>query len=212
MTRVIERNNYRQQLIEYARDRRGLVRFEDSLAASLRSQLRQMDQLYENLEIQRQAVVIAIRRVEFTQSQLSAPLPVPVPGAPPPAFGPTAVQNLLQALADLSAAQNNFMSVWLRYYANRIQLTRDLGLMELDEQGRWTDRPLDDILADIRTQGSCEPTELPPSIPSDYWQLAEPLPEPDGSEPIPPGQGTVDPPLQATPEEDQLERLPQPAN
>lgn len=208
LTRVIERNNYRQQLIQYARDRRGLVRFEDGLAASLRSQLRQMDQLYENLEIQRQAVVIAIRRVEFTQSQLSAPLPVPVPGAPPPAFGPTAVQNLLQALADLSAAQNNFMSVWLRYYAYRMQLMRDLGVMELDEQGRWIDRPLDEILADIRSQGRCRPTELPPSIPTEYWQLTEPLPDPNNPEQLPPGQASVDQPPQAAPPEDQLERLP----
>ena len=105
LTRVIERNNYRQQFIEYARDRRRLVQFDDGLIGSMRSQLRQLDQLYDNLEIQRQAVVIAIRRVEFTQAQLSAPLPVPAPGAPPPTFGPTAVQNLLTALSDLSAAQ-----------------------------------------------------------------------------------------------------------
>ena len=174
LTRVLERNNYRQQLIQYARDRRGVVQFDDGLVASMRSQLRQMDQLYENLEIQRQAVVIAIRRVEFTQSQLSAPLPVPVPGAPPPSFGPTAVQNLLQALADLSAAQNNFMSVWLQYYSNRMQLTRALGVMELDEQGRWTDRPLEEILADCQAQGGGSCIELPPQIPADYWQLTDP--------------------------------------
>lgn len=176
LTRVIERNNYRQQLIQYARDRRRFVRTDDGLVASLRSRLRWMDQLYDNLEIQRQAVVIAIRRVEFTQSQLSAPLPVPVPGAPPPSFGPTAVQNLLQALADLSNAQNNFMSVWLQYYSNRMQLMQSLGLMELDENGRWIDRPLDEVLVEI-DQGmhdGCEPWLMPPAIPRQYWHLSDP--------------------------------------
>ncbi len=193
LTRILERNNYRQQLIQYAQDRRGLVRFDDGLVASMRSQLRQMDQLYENLEIQRQAVVIAIRRVEFTQSQLSAPLPVPVPGAPPPSFGPTAVQNLLQALADLSAAQNNFMSVWLQYYSSRLQLTRSLGIMELDEEGRWIDRPIHEILAELQAQGVCEPLELPPPVSGEYWQLTEPLPAPNG-EPLPAPSGAVLPP------------------
>ena len=174
LTRVQERNNYRQQLIEYARDRRGLVQYDDGLIASMRSQLRRLDQLYENLEIQRQAVVIAIRRVEFTQSQLSAPLPVPVPGAPPPSFGPTAVQNLLQALADLSAAQNNFMSVWLQFYSSRMQLMRSLGVMELDEQGRWIDLSMDEVLLGLHAEGAAEPVELPPPIPGEFWELVEP--------------------------------------
>ncbi len=215
LTRVRERNNYRQQLIEYARDRRGLVRFDDGLVASMRSQLRQMDQLYENLEIQRQAVVIAIRRVEFTQSQLSAPLPVPVPGAPPPSFGPTAVQNLLQALADLSAAQNNFMSVWLQYYSNRMQLIRALGIMELDEQGRWVDRPLDEILANLQAEesdGDAEPIELPPAIPGEYWQLVEPIADPNRPMEPPPGGGPFDQQILPAPGQGQLQRLPPTGN
>jgi hypothetical protein len=206
LTRVIERNNYRQQLIQYARDRRGIVSFDDGLVGSLRSQLRELDQLYENLEIQRQAVVIAIRRVEFTQAQLSAPFSVPVPGAPPPSFGPTAVQNLLTALSDLSGAQNNFMSVWLRYYSNRIQLVRTLGIMELDEQGRWIDRPIDEMLADLGARGYCGPIELPPAIPNEYWQLTDPTIEQDGQMQPPSGQEPDD--IPSVPGEDRIEYLP----
>ena len=175
LTRVQERNNYRQQLIQYARDRRGLVEFDDNQVAVLRSQLRWLAQLHSNLEIQRGAVVIAIRRVEYTQSRLSAPLPVPRPGAPPPVFGPTAVQNLLQALADLSGAQNNFMSVWLRFYSTRMQLMRTLGVMELDENGAWVDRPVHDVLSELRSASCLDAEDLPPDIPHDYWHLAEPL-------------------------------------
>jgi hypothetical protein len=167
-----------------------------------------LDQLYSNLEIQRQAVVIAIRRVEFTQAQLSAPLPVPVPGAPPPSFGPTAVQNLLTALSDLSGAQNNFMSVWLRYYSNRIQLVRTLGIMELDEQGRWIDRPLDEVLAGLLADGYCAPIELPPPITSEYWQLTEPIPARNVQMQPAPGHEPVEQPIRPAPEQGQFEHLP----
>ena len=167
LTRLLERNNYRQQLIDYQRARRGLIAFDDGLSQTLRQRLRDLAQLRANLEIQRRAVVIAIRRVDFTRSELNKPLPPPVPGEPPPTFGPTAVQNLLSALSDLGDVQNNFMSVWLNYYSERMQLMRDLGLMELDECGRWVDNPLPEV-------ESCELEDLEtiPSIPQEWFDQA----------------------------------------
>ena len=40
-------------------------------------------------------------------------------------FGVTGF-NLLTALSDLRSAQDNFMSVWLNYYASRMALVRDI--------------------------------------------------------------------------------------
>lgn len=100
------------------------------------------------------------------------------------------------------------MSVWLRYYANRMQLVRSLGLMELDERGRWIDRPLDEILASLLTQGDCEPSGLPPSIPREYWQLTEPSPEPGRPRRSPSDRGPVDLPIRSVPGQDDLELLP----
>jgi len=141
-TRLLERNSYRESLVNYQRSRRGLIRSRDSLHLGLRELLRQIKQLRTSLEIQRRAVAIAIRRVDLTRSALYAPVPPPQPGQGAAQFGPTAAQNLLAALSSLRNTQNNFMGVWLNYYAARMRLSRELGIMSLDQQGRWIESPL----------------------------------------------------------------------
>ncbi|MBN1852214.1 MAG: hypothetical protein JW829_05790 [Pirellulales bacterium] len=194
-TRLLERNNYRQSLIDYEQSRRQFIQYDDSINQTLRSRLRNLEQLRNNLEIQRRAVIISIRRVDFSRAELDRPLPAPVPGEASNTFGPTAVQNLLSALSDLSNAQNNFMSVWLNYYSERMQLMRDLGVMELDAEGRWIDRPLDVLLPYVNQT----PEAMPPSIPPQWWKMTEPVgtPQPDNrTEPaIPPDEKTQDTPI-----------------
>jgi len=165
LTRLIERNNFRQQLIEYQRDRRQLIQFEDGVNRTLRQTLRQLRQLEVNLEIQRRAVAIAIRRVDQTREVLNKPVPPSVPGQPPAQFGPTAALNLLTALSDLRNTQNNFMSVWLNYYAARMVLMRELGVMRLDDDGLWIDEPLDEAL-----RAAADEYALPPEVPSEWMQ------------------------------------------
>ena len=168
LTRLIERNNFRQQLINYQQARRQLIQFEDGVYRSLRATLRNLDQLRTNLEIQRRAVTIAIRRVDLTREELNRPVPPAEPGAPPTQFGPTAAQDLLSALAALRSAQDNFMSVWLNYHAGRMSLYRDLGIMRLDERGVWIDEPIEDAI-----RAAAEDCPLPPELPEGYWQLDE---------------------------------------
>lgn len=185
-TRLTERNNFRQQLIEYQQSRRQLIQYEDGVYLTLRSTLRNLGQLRQNLEIQRLAVKIAIDRVEQTRLTLIKPVPPPLPGAPPGqgGFGPTAALNLLTALSDLRNTQNNFLSVWLNYYAGRIVLMRELGLMRIDENGMWIDEPLDLALASV-LELECEP--LPPDVPGDWlapdafpWMPDESMPQESG--------------------------------
>lgn len=166
LTRLVERNSFRQQLIEYQQDRRDLIQFEDSVAADLRASLRTLEQLRLNLEIQRRAVVIAIRRVDQTREALSAPVAPAEPGQPQLSLGPTAAQNLLFALSDLRNTQNNLMSVWLNYEANRMRLYRQLGIMQIDRDGLWVDSPLD--LRPPETKA--EEVELPPAVPAEWFQ------------------------------------------
>ncbi len=171
-TRLVERNNYCSALISYQQSRRQLIQYQDGVYQLLRRQIRQLDQLGQNLEIQRRAVVIAVRRVDQTREVLNAP-PEPVqPGQPAAQLGPTAAQNLLTALSDLRNSQNNFMSVWLNYYATRLTLMRDLGVMEIDENGLYVDKPLDSAVA-------LEPSEcpLPPSVPAQWLDAAGVKPE-----------------------------------
>jgi hypothetical protein len=166
-TRLLERNNYRQSLIDYQRDRRQFIQFLDGVYRSLRSRLRRLEELRVNLEIQRRAVAIAIRRVDVTQEELNRPVPPAEPGQPAAQFGPTAALNLLTALSDLRNAQNNFMSVWLNYYATRMQLMRDLGIMQLDGEGRWIDIPLP-----AADSSQLEEVELPPAVPHKWLEEA----------------------------------------
>lgn len=187
-TRLLERNNYRQALIDYQRSRRQYIQYVDTINSTVRSTLRQLEQLRLNLEIQRRAVVIAIRRVDGTQQELEEPLPVPVPGEPSPQVGATTAQNLLSALEDLRNTQNNFMSVWLNYYATRMALMRDLGIMQLDENGVWIDEPInfDDYV------GVPADWEMPPCIPQEWIEEAFPEGAPEELEILPPQNGQFD--------------------
>ena len=168
-TRLLERNNYRQVLIDYQRDRRQLIQYEDSVNLALRRNLRLLEELQQNLEIQRRAVVIAVRRVDQTRETLNKPPEMVEPGKTAAQLGPTAAQNLLTALSDLRNSQNNFMSVWLNYYARRMVLMRDLGVMKLDENGRWIDEPLEEALGNTETE---EALPLPPAVPIEWLQEA----------------------------------------
>ena len=164
-TRLLERNNYRQSIIDYERDRREFIQYLDGVHRSLRTLLRDLEQLRVNLEIQRRAVAISIRRVDLTQEDLNKPSAPAAPGQQATQLGPTAALNLLTALSDLRNTQDNFMSVWLNYYAARMRLMRDLGIMTLDEQGRWVDIP---IPADGE---NAEDTSMPPEVPVEWFDL-----------------------------------------
>lgn len=178
-TRLIERNNYRSALIEYQRDRRTYIQYEDGVNQSLRQTLRTLKQLEENLEIQRNAVAIAARRVEQTLLVIAKPPEATVAGAPAQGLGPTAAFDLLTALNDLQGSQNNFMSVWLNHYAQRMLLVRELGLMQLDDENLWIDRPLEELLANAEM---CPPDDLPPDVPQLWFDALDKLPPPSGEE------------------------------
>ena len=187
-TRLLERNNYRRSLIDYQRSRRGFIQSCDSLHLGLRELIRQIEQHRTNLEIQRRAVAIAIRRVDMTRAGLYEPVPPPQPGQRPIPFGPTAARDLRDGLSELRNTQNNFMGVWLNYHATRMRLARELGIMELDSDGRWMDYPLPDSSRDDSPNGDGsareEPPLPPPTIPIEWIELARFLSrEPDAAPP-----------------------------
>ncbi|MEX2113070.1 MAG: hypothetical protein WD845_07780 [Pirellulales bacterium] len=167
-TRRLERNNYRSVLIQYQIERRQLYQYQDGVNFGLRSLLRVLNQLEVNLEIQRRAMVIAIRRVDKTREDLNEPPPPTLPGQPVQLLGPTVAQNLIFALNDLLASQNVFMSVILNHYENRLLLYRELGIMELDDCGIWIDKPIDE--SDWLTEDQCP---VPPAVPQAWLDDAD---------------------------------------
>jgi hypothetical protein len=73
----------------------------------------------------------------------------------------------MDALSDLRNTQNNLMSVWLNHYAYRMVLMRELGVMQLDDQGRWIDVPI--------SESEFEPLEElspPPAVPREWLDQA----------------------------------------
>ncbi|MHC4204256.1 MAG: TolC family protein [Planctomycetota bacterium] len=181
-TRLLERNNYRQSLIDYQQSRRNFIRSHDSLHLGLRGLLRQIELLRMDLEIQRRAVTIAIRRVDMTRAAFYAPVRPPQPGQRPAQFGPTAATNLLTALAALRNTQNNFMGVWLNYYAARMRLERELGTMKLGEDGDWIDHLVSN--SSLANASDSNTSSLPPALPGEWIELADRLQqEPDAPAP-----------------------------
>ena len=140
------------------------MEFEDQLHQTLRALVRQLKLLEANLEIQRRSVIIAVRRVDQTRESLNEP---PGPAAAgqtvQTGLGETAALRVLQSLADLRSTQDNFMSVWLAYYATRMTILREMGILELDNCGRWIDVPFDKA-----RWLQCEIPPLPPNIPLEW--------------------------------------------
>ena len=133
ITRVQERNNYRQILIQFQQARRGFYQFEDGVWASLRSALRDIRQSQLSFEIQRFAVQNAalqisvnddIRQINETLGQVS---------------GPTAARDAVQGLQDFLNTQSQLIGIFSTFEARRRVLDRDLGTMQIDNEGLWID-------------------------------------------------------------------------
>lgn len=133
ITRLQERNNYRQVLIEYQRAKRSYYQYEDAVWASMRSTLRTVRQNQLSFEIQRFAVQNAglqisvnedIRQINETLGQVS---------------GPTAARDAVQGLQAFLGTQSQLIGIYVNYEAIRRSLDLDLGTMEVDAEGLWID-------------------------------------------------------------------------
>lgn len=182
LTRLQERNSWRQAILQYQQQRRRQIRFEDQVKLNLRQLLRQLELDRLNLETQRRAVIIAVRRVDETRLTLGQPAPPPPApaadgtGAAQPAtdrLGPTTIINYVTATDALRNSQDALTSVWLRYYQTRAVLARELGVMELADDGLWIDKPL--CRADDATG---EDLELPPPVPQEWLDHLEEVKSP----------------------------------
>jgi hypothetical protein len=135
LTRLAERNIYRQSLIEFQQARRNYYAFVDRVYQGLRDTLRTIDLNEINFELRRAAVQVAISQVDLARLRLGRP---PQPGETSELSNTTA-RDLVQALSDLLNVQNDFLSVWVNYEVQRMSLDLDLGTMRLDEHGMWID-------------------------------------------------------------------------
>lgn len=133
LTRLSERNSYRQALIEYQQARRAYALFEDQVARGLRGSLRTILTNQVNFELQRLAVLEAARQIDRNED---IRIDQELTGA---STGVTAARDSVSALNDLLDAQNNFTSIYVNYEALRRSLDLDLGTIQLDSEGIWID-------------------------------------------------------------------------
>ncbi|MEY4565303.1 MAG: hypothetical protein RLY14_273 [Planctomycetota bacterium] len=133
ITRLQERNRYRQALIEYQQAKRSYYQFEDNIWTLMRAILRTIRANQVNFELQRYSVRIAAQQIVLNEDirQINEALSQ--------ASGPTAARDTVSALQDLLNAQNTFLGVWVNYEVLRRTLDQELGTMQLDSEGLWVD-------------------------------------------------------------------------
>ncbi|MFM8283832.1 MAG: TolC family protein, partial [Planctomycetaceae bacterium] len=201
-TRLTERNNFRQAILDYQQVRRQQIQYEDRIKLAIRQALRQLDLDKQNLETQRRAVIIAIRRVDQTRLNLAQPAPPPpMPGpdgTSPPIdptagqLGPTATLNLIFAFNDLRSSQDALTSIWINYYATRASLAQQLGVMQLTDDGLWIESSLDCV-----ERAADDEMPLPPPVPQEWLDHLEevkaPPPRPAAADGKNPAPGNADP-------------------
>lgn len=133
LTRLQERNTFRQAQIEFNQARRDYYLFVDQVAAQLRDELRTLRLNQENFELRRQALRVAReqillnREIQTIQQQNAL------------SSGPTTARDAVSALSDLLRAQNDFLAVYVNYEVVRRSLDFDLGTMMLRPDGVWID-------------------------------------------------------------------------
>lgn len=133
LTRLDERNRYRESLIQYQRARRDYYAFEDQISRGLRDSIRTIGLNRRNFELRREAVRVADLQIELNEARRRIR---ELSNAP---SGETAARDAVSALSALLTAQNDFLSVWVTYEVLRRTLDFDLGTIQLDEDGMWID-------------------------------------------------------------------------
>ncbi len=166
LTRLAERNTYRQSLIEFQQAKRSYYQFRDGVQRDLRTTLRQMKLDDLNLELRRAAVHVAITQVDLARLRLSEPARPVQASAPGQAtqpggqsqFGDSVARDLVNALIDLLNVQNDFLSVWVDHEVQTLSLDYLLGTMVLDGRGVRIphDQPLKTFLTIAPGESVCE--------------------------------------------------------
>ena len=126
LDRVQQRNSYAEALVTYQRARRDYMEFEDDVKTAIRSSWRQLEVSEQRLEIDRQQIRQAALQYDNSAQEASR-------------GGQTNALNLLQSLGSLLDAQNSLINDWIQYELNRLNIYRDMGIMEIDPNGVWND-------------------------------------------------------------------------
>lgn len=134
ITRLRERNIYRQSLLEYQNALRQYYKYEDGQFLAMKRALRDIMLQKINFEATRKQLQVSLRNVLFQKTQIQQP-----PGQAGNTLSPETASRLINSLSGLQGTQDGLLGVWVGYELNRGQLDFLLGTMSLDEEGAWID-------------------------------------------------------------------------
>ncbi|WP_237226541.1 TolC family protein [Rubinisphaera sp. JC750] len=154
LDQVAERNAYRAAQIAYQRARRDYMELEDQVKLDVRTEWRNLQILEQNLETARQALRINVIQYDQAVEESNDPTKTNQGGV--------SGRNLVDALNDILDSQNALVSIWSDYERSRLNIYRDMGIMEIDPQGVWVDPFYQEMY-----RQDAPPTPVPAPIPSE---------------------------------------------
>lgn len=170
LDQILERNAYRETLIAYQRARREYMQLEDEIKLAVRTEWRQLTVLKQNFETARQNLRFAAIQLDLAVEESTVTSQGGAGGRSE--GGRNTGLNLLNALNSILGAQNDLINLWVQYEQNRINIFRDMDIMEIDERGLWRD-PIYQSLA--------SPADLPPALSEPANDNLQPLLDASGS-------------------------------
>ncbi len=149
LDQVQVRNAYRQSIVNFQQARRAYMLLEDQVKYDIRTSWRQLKTNAQNFETSRKALRQAAIQLDINVANNMNPKQQVAGEAGTTNLGNTGL-SLIQALGALLGAQNNLIQYWAFYERNRINIYRDMDIMEVDERGLW----VDPLYQDLDHQGS----------------------------------------------------------
>jgi hypothetical protein len=122
-SRVSERNEYREALINLEQAIREYENDEDNIELDMRSALRDLRAKADQYRIQQMALVLAKRQLDTQEMLLS--------------IGQGETRLLLVAQGAITRAQNTVMSAIVNHAVAKLGFYRDVGILQVKPDGMW---------------------------------------------------------------------------
>ena len=112
-------------MLDYEGALRDAEEVTDTIKQQVRGRLRDLLLARETVSIQAQAVATARRRVESTDLFLQA--------------GRAEIRDVLESQEALLTALNGLTGSYIDYRLSELRLQRDMGVLQVDQKGLWTE-------------------------------------------------------------------------
>jgi len=129
LDRVSERNAYRRSLIQFERAQRSFSQLHDTVLANVRDSVRAVDLAKATLEIQRRAIELAQRRVDYSNELLTQ--------------GKVNARDVVESTSSLLNAQDAYNRARADLQIQILQLLRDAGVLRVDPDSGAIGQALD---------------------------------------------------------------------